>query len=70
VWVREMLQESVGYLVHVTRLIVFKCAHARSGAKLVDNALVADVYGSRALMYFHSANRVRGHKPYLPAEFS
>ena len=68
-WVREMLRETVGDLVHVPRRIVLKGAHACSRAEVVDNAFVEGTGGSHALMYFHSANRVREHKTYLPAEF-
>jgi hypothetical protein len=65
-----MSQESVVDLVHVPRRIVLKCAHTCSGAEVVDKAFVEETGGSRAFMYFHSANRVCGHKTYLPAEFS
>jgi hypothetical protein len=65
-----MLQQTMGDLVHVPRRVVRECAHACSRARVVDNAFVEGAGGSRAFMYFHSANRVRGHKAYLPAEFS
>ena len=60
----------MGDLVYVPLRIVLKCAHACSRAEVVDNAFVEGTGGSRALMYFHSANRVRGHMSYLPRNFS
>jgi len=65
-----MLRESVGDLFHVPRRVVFKRAHACSGAEVVDDAFVGETGGSRTFMYFHSANRVCGHNTYLQAEFS
>jgi hypothetical protein len=55
--------------VHVPARVVLKCAHACSGAEVVDSAFVEGVGRSRTLVHFHTANWVRKHMIYLPELF-